>query len=52
MRAELEKVVRAIEAFYAREGVLFDRDLGEPTRTRGRAVPRPGRRDAWEAGCA
>ena len=40
MQAELEKIVKAIEEFYAREAVLFDKDLGERTLTHRLAVHR------------
>jgi hypothetical protein len=51
MRAELEKVVKAIEAFYAREGVLFDKDLGERTLTHRMAVHLERQFDGWEVDC-
>jgi hypothetical protein len=51
MRAELEKVVKAIEEFYAREGVLFDKDLGERTLTHRMAVYLEKQFDGWEVDC-
>ena len=51
MRAELEKVVKAIEAFYAREGLLFDRDLGERTLTHRLAVCLEQQFEGWEVDC-
>src|ERR1044072_4831241 len=51
MRAELEKVVKAIEAFYAREGVLFDKDLGERTLPHRMAVHLKRQFDGWEVDC-
>ena len=51
MRAELEKVVKAVEAFYAREGVLFDKDLGERTLTHRMAVHLERQFDGWEVDC-
>ena len=51
MRAELEKVVKAVEAFYAGEGVLFDKDLGERTLTHRMAVHLEQQFDGWEVDC-
>jgi hypothetical protein len=51
MRAELEKVVKAIEEFYAREGVLFDKDLGERALTHRMAVYLEKQFDGWEVDC-
>ena len=51
MRAELEKVVKAVEAFYAGEGVLFDKDLGERTLTHRMAVHLEKQFDGWEVDC-
>ena len=51
MRAELEKVVKAIEAFYAREGVLFDKDLGERTLTHRMAVHLEKQFEGWQVDC-
>jgi len=51
MRAELEKVVKAVEAFYAREGVLFDKDLGERTLTHRMAVHLEKQFEGWEVDC-
>lgn len=51
MRVELEKVVRAVETFYAREGVLFDKDLGERTLTHRVAVHLEHQFDGWDVDC-
>ena len=51
MRAELEKVIKAVEEFYAREGVLFDKDLGERTLTHRLAVHMEKQFDGWEVDC-
>jgi hypothetical protein len=51
MRAELEKVVAAVETFYATEGVLFDKDLGERTLTHRMAVHLERQFDGWEVDC-
>ena len=51
MRAELEKVVKAVETFYAAEGVLFDKDLGERTLTHRMAVHLERQFDGWEVDC-
>ena len=51
MRAELEKVIKAVEEFYAREGVLFDKDLGERTLTHRMAVHLERQFDGWEVDC-
>ena len=51
MRAELEKVVKAVEAFYAREGLLFDKDLGERTLTHRMAVHLENQFDGWDVDC-
>ena len=51
MRAELEKVVQAVEAFYARERFLFDRDLGERTLTHRLAVHLEKQFDGWDVDC-
>ena len=51
MRAELEKVVRALEEFYAREGVLFERDLGERTLTHRLAVQLEKQFEGWDVDC-
>lgn len=51
MRAELEKVVKAIEEFYAREGLLFDKDLGERTLTHRVAVYLEKQFDGWQVDC-
>lgn len=51
MRAELVKVVKAIEEFYAREGLLFDKDLGERALTHRLAVYLERQFDGWEVDC-
>jgi len=51
MRAELEKVIKAIEEFYAREAWLFDKDLGERTLTHRMAVHLEKQFDGWEVDC-
>ena len=51
MRAELVKVVKAIEEFYAREGLLFDKDLGERALTHRMAVYLERQFDGWEVDC-
>jgi len=51
MRAELERVLKAIGEFYAREGLLFDRDLGERTLTHRLAVHLERQFDGWEVDC-
>ena len=51
MRAELEKVVKAIEEFYAREGWLFDKDLGERTLTHRLAVQLEKQFEGWDVDC-
>ena len=51
MRAELVKVVKAIEEFYVREGLLFDKDLGERALTHRLAVYLERQFDGWEVDC-
>jgi hypothetical protein len=51
MRAELEKVVKAVGEFYAREGTLFDKDLGERALTHRMAVHLERQFDGWEVDC-
>ena len=51
MRAELEKVIKAIEQFYAREAWLFDKDLGERTLTHRLAVQLEKQFEGWEVDC-
>ena len=51
MRAELEKVVKAIEEFFAREGWLFDKDLGERTLTHRLAVQLEKQFEGWDVDC-
>ena len=51
MQAELEKVAKAIGDFYAREGVLFDKDLGERALTHRMAVALERQFDGWDVDC-
>src|SRR5882757_2071836 len=51
MQAELTKVVKAIEEFYAREAVLFDKDLGERTLTHRLAVAIEKQFEGFEVDC-
>ena len=51
MRAELEKVIKAIEEFYAREAWLFDKDLGERTLTHRLAVQLEKQFEGWDVDC-
>ncbi|MCP4616832.1 MAG: hypothetical protein GY844_10365 [Bradyrhizobium sp.] len=51
MRAELEKVVKAIEEFFAREALLFERDLGERTLTHRLAVQLEKQFEGWDVDC-
>ena len=51
MQADLGKVIGALGEFYAREGVLFDRDLGERTLTHRLAVHMEKQFDGWEVDC-
>src|ERR1700731_2443157 len=48
MQAELNKVVRALEEFYARETFLFEKDLGERTLTHRLAVHLETQFPGWE----
>jgi hypothetical protein len=51
MQAELDKVVSAIREFYAREGYLFEKDLGERTLTHRLAVYIERQFPGWEVDC-
>jgi hypothetical protein len=51
MRAELEKVIKAIEEFYAREAWLFDKDLGERALTHRLAVQLEKQFEGWDVDC-
>ena len=51
MQAELDKVISAIKEFYAREGFLFEKDLGERTLTHRMAVHLERQFDGWEVDC-
>ena len=51
MQAELDKVIGAIGEFYAREGFLLDKDLGERTLTHRLAVHLERQFDGWEVDC-
>jgi hypothetical protein len=51
MQTELNKVIAAIEAFYARETHLFEKDLGERTLTHRLAVHLENQFPGWETDC-
>src|SRR5450432_3965742 len=51
MQTELDKVVTALEAFYARETYLFEKDLGERTLTHRLAVHLENQFPGWETDC-
>jgi hypothetical protein len=51
MQAELDKVIGAIREFYAREGFLLDKDLGERTLTHRLAVHIERQFDGWDVDC-
>ena len=51
MQAELNKVVSALEDFYARETHLFEKDLGERTLTHRLAVYLEKQFAGWEVDC-
>jgi hypothetical protein len=51
MRAELDKLVGAIGEFYAREGFLLDKDLGERALTHRLAVYIERQFDGWDVDC-
>jgi hypothetical protein len=51
MQAELDKIISAIREFYAREGYLFEKDLGERTLTHRLAVYIERQFPGWEVDC-
>ena len=51
MQAELDKVIGALGEFYAREGFLFEKDLGERALTHRLAVHLEKRFSGWEVDC-
>src|ERR1700737_1572935 len=51
MQAELNKVVGALNEFYARETHLFERDLGERTLTHRLAVQVERQFPGWQVDC-
>ena len=51
MQSELHKLVGAVREFYAREGHLFDKDLGERTLTHRLAVQIENHFPGWEIDC-
>ncbi|MDO9061774.1 MAG: hypothetical protein Q7U92_22495 [Bradyrhizobium sp.] len=51
MQTELNKVVAALQEFYARETYLFARDLGERTLTHRLAVYLEKQFSGWETDC-
>jgi hypothetical protein len=51
MQTELDKVVTAIETFYARETHLLEKDLGERTLTHRLAVYLESQFPGWETDC-
>jgi hypothetical protein len=51
MRAELEKVVSALQEFYARETHLLENDLGERTLTHRLAVHLERQFQGWDVDC-
>jgi hypothetical protein len=51
IQAELDKVVRALGEFYAREAVLLERDLGERTLTHRLAVHLERQFAGWDVDC-
>jgi hypothetical protein len=51
MQAELDKVVSALGEFYAREGFLFEKDLGERALTHRLAVYLERQFLGWEVDC-
>jgi hypothetical protein len=51
MQTELNKVIHAIETFYARETHLFEKDLGERTLTHRLAVYLESQFPEWETDC-
>ena len=51
MQTELNKVVTALQEFYAREAFLFEKDLGERTLTHRLAVYLEKQFSGWEVDC-
>jgi hypothetical protein len=51
MQTELNKVVAALQEFYARESFLFEHDLGERTLTHRLAVHLESQFSGWEVDC-
>jgi hypothetical protein len=51
MQAALDKVVRALGEFYAREAYLFEKDLGERTLTHRLAVYLERQFPGWQVDC-
>jgi hypothetical protein len=51
LEAELDKVVRALDAFYARETHLLDKDLGERVLTHRFAVHLEHQFTGWDVDC-
>src|SRR5258707_327645 len=51
MQTELNKVVAALQEFYARETFLFEKDLGERTLTHRLAVQLEKQFSGWEVDC-
>ena len=51
MQTELNKVVAALQEFYAREAFLFEKDLGERTLTHRLAVHLERQFSGWEVDC-
>lgn len=51
MQAELDKVVSAIQEFYARETFLLDKDVGERALTHRLAVQLEKQFPGWEIDC-
>jgi hypothetical protein len=51
VEAELDKVVRALDAFYARETHLLDKDLGERVLTHRLAVHLEQQFTGWDVDC-
>ena len=51
MQTELNKVVAALQEFYAREAFLFEKDLGERTLTHRLAVHLEKQFSGWEVDC-
>ena len=51
MQTELNKVVTALQEFYARETFLFEKDLGERTLTHRLAVHLEKQFPGWEVDC-